>query len=301
MQPLLLPGTRVLRRDAHHVQVGLGTHARVVLPDSAGARHLESGDGLRHDEALRARLDPLLLPDDAPLRAALPAQVTSYAEAQAWGRHSLASLVRHRGADRSVLERRASHVVVVRASTARRRHRGATLSDALAEELRLLCRRAGLRVAETVPGGPRSHRPAVVRVLVGVGEPDRRRLDGWDEPHLVVRFIEGDAVVGPFVVPGETACLRCVDAHLAERDPAWPLLLEQYSRLAGADRADGVPEPVDAALAAVCLGWATREVASYLEGDSPLSRGRSLRIGPGLVEVESQDWPRHPACGCASD
>ncbi len=38
-------------------------------------------------------------------------------------------------------------------------------------------------------------------------------------PHLMVRLTEGDAVVGPFVVPGRTACLRCLDAHHADGRP----------------------------------------------------------------------------------
>ena len=35
--------------------------------------------------------------------------------------------------------------------------------------------------------------------------------------------------IGPFVVPGETACLRCVDAHCTDADPSWPLLVRQYA------------------------------------------------------------------------
>ena len=40
------------------------------------------------------------------------------------------------------------------------------------------------------------------------------------------------AVVGPFVVPGTTACLRCVDAHRTDADPAWPLLVAAVRRAA---------------------------------------------------------------------
>jgi hypothetical protein len=303
MQPLLLPGTRVLRRDTRHLQVGLDPDARVVLPDSPELRRLETGELLRGDAGLAARLERVLLPDDGPLRAALPAaRFSSYAEPEAWGRHSLASLARQRRPDAASFARRSSYVVVVQSAEGRRRTtRVAGLAEALAEELRLLCRRSGLRVGATLPGGPRASRPPVVRALVCVGEPDRGILDEWDEPHLVVRFVEGRAVVGPFVERGTTACLRCADAHLTETDPAWPLLLEQYSRLAGLDRADGLPEPVDAALAAVALGWATRELATHAEGGTPLTRGLSLRLDPGLVDVECQDWPQRTDCGCADN
>ncbi len=302
MQPLLLPGTRVLRRDAHHLQVGLDPATRVVLPDSPELRRLESGETLRHDHDLLARLGPVVLPDDAALRSALPpCGASSYAEPDAWSRHTIASLARDRRADSFTLGRRESHVVVVQAVPRHRRDQPGGLADALAEELRVLCRRSGLRVAPCLPGGPRAQRPPVVRALVCLGEPDRRTLDEWEEPHLLVRFVEGDGFVGPFVEPGRSACVRCADAHLADRDPAWPLLLEQYARLGGADRADGVPEPVDAALAAVCLAWAARDLATHAEGETPLTCGRTLRIAPSLVEVETQDWPQRPDCGCALD
>lgn len=300
MQPLLLPGTRVLRRDAQHLQVGLHPAASVVLPDSPVLRRLESGEALRGDDGLPPRLAPVLLPDDAALRSALPpAGESSYADARTWSRHTIASLARERRADPDTLGRRASFVLVVQSAPRHRRDRTGGLAQALADDLRVLCRRSGLRVAESMPGGPRAQRPPLVRALVCVGEPDRRLLDAFEEPHLLVRFVEGAGVVGPFVEPGATACVRCTDGHLAQRDPAWPLLLEQYSRLGDADRADGVPEPVDAALASVCLAWATRDLAAYAEGGTPVSRGRSLRIRPDLVEIETQDWPRRPECGCA--
>ncbi len=301
MQPLLLPGTRVLRRDAHHLQVGLGASARVVLADSPAARRLETGEGLCGGTDLAARLAPVLLPDDAPLRAALPpASATSYADAQAWSRHSLAALARDGRADASTLRRRARHAVVVQAARTRTgRHRTPGLAEALAAELLRLCLRGGLRAGDVVPRGPRVSRPAFVRAVVAVGEPDRGVLDAFAEPHLVVRFVEGEALLGPLVEPGRTPCVRCIDAHLTEQDPAWPLLVEQLSRLGGADRADGMPEPVDAALAAVALGWAARELTAYVDGEAPLTSGRTLRLDRSLVEMEAQTWPRSPDCGCS--
>jgi hypothetical protein len=107
-------------------------------------------------------------------------------------------------------------------------------------------------------------------------------------------------VVGPFVVPGRTACLRCLDLHRTDGDPAWPLLLEQYSRVSRHDRSDGVPEPVDAAMAAVALGWVAREVAADLTGTGPLTWSRTLTLTPELVEVVLQDWPRRPDCICVA-
>jgi bacteriocin biosynthesis cyclodehydratase domain-containing protein len=140
-----------------------------------------------------------------------------------------------------------------------------------------------------------------VHALVAVGEPRRELLDDWvrrQEPHVVVRFVEGRVLVGPFVVPGSTACLRCLDAYRTEQDPAWPLLVEQHARASTADRADGIPEPVDPALAAVALGWAARDLAGYVEGATPATWSSTVAIGPHLDSMEPLRWPAHPHCGC---
>jgi bacteriocin biosynthesis cyclodehydratase domain-containing protein len=141
-----------------------------------------------------------------------------------------------------------------------------------------------------------------VHVLVAVGEPHRELLDDWvrrQEPHLVVRLVEGSAVVGPFVVPGSTACLRCQDAYRTEQDPAWPLLVEQHARASTSDRADGIPEPVDPALVAMAVGWAVRDLARFVEGGTPATWSGTVTLGPDPDVVEPRRWPVHPHCGCA--
>ena len=104
------------------------------------------------------------------------------------------------------------------------------------------------------------------------GEPDRDLLDPYlrdGVPHLVVRLTEGDAVVGPFVVPGRTACLRCVDAHHAVADVRWPLLVAQQAARTSRLRDDAVPEPVDPALAHLALAWAARDLVQPRGGAAP--------------------------------
>ncbi len=139
-------------------------------------------------------------------------------------------------------------------------------------------------------------------MLLGVGEPDREVVDDWTRagtPHLLVRLTEGRAVIGPFVVPGETACLRCVDAHCTDADPAWPLLVRQYSAASATDRPDGAPEPVDPLLATLALAWAARDLASYVDGLRPSTWSATVTVQPQLTRIESRSWLRHPACGCS--
>ena len=153
---------------------------------------------------------------------------------------------------------------------------------------------AGLDVVPTAAG-------AGVMLVAGVGEPDRDLLDPYVRdgvPHLVVRLTESDAVVGPFVVPGRTACLRCVDAHHAEADVRWPLLVAQQAARTSRLRDDAVPEPVDPALAHLALAWAARDLFSHAAGRLPASWSATIRLPPDLAEAEAVAWLRHPECGC---
>jgi bacteriocin biosynthesis cyclodehydratase domain-containing protein len=117
-------------------------------------------------------------------------------------------------------------------------------------------------------------------------------------PHLLLRLTEGRAVLGPFVRPGETACLRCVDAHHTDVDPAWPLLVAQYATAVARPRDDTVPEPVDPLLATLAGAWAARELVSLAEGRLPVTTSATVRLDPLVTALETQRWPRHPACGC---
>ena len=110
-------------------------------------------------------------------------------------------------------------------------------------------------------------------------------------PCLVVTPLPDRVRLGPFVVPGATACLRCVDAHLAEDDPRRGLVLEQL----------GVPGEVSPSPATPCWprvrsALAVRELASYAEGDRPATWSATLTLSADL-SLPHQAWPRHPHCG----
>ena len=157
-----------------------------------------------------------------------------------------------------------------------------------------LLRGCGLRVTPWVS------RAAVVLVL-SAGELAREVLDPLlraRTAHVVVRLVDGGAVLGPFVAPGETACLRCVDAHLGVEDPHHVVVTERYVRASGRSRGDGVPDVGDPALAALALAWGVREVGAYLRGQRPAAWSRTLELGAEPSRVVDRSWPRHPECGC---
>ncbi|KAA1421010.1 hypothetical protein F0U44_01365 [Nocardioides humilatus] len=269
---LLRPGIPVVRRDADTLQVGLHPPLAACLPDRPEVRDLLAT--LRDGATVPS--PGSLAPEAAHALAALRAADLVLTGAPAPGRPDLTAARAQFGSDGSRrLAARSRHTIGVRGATACR-----SLAASLAAS-------AGLVVDDGAPA---------VWLVVETGQVSRDTLDPLVRagvPHLVV---SGDAAgrrVGPFVEPGRTACLRCVDAHEAESDPRRPFLLEQAARSGGVS-------PVDPVLDQLALAWAVRDLSRYLEGDEPSTWSATVDIGPGSAPRVMQ-WLRHPHCGCAWD
>jgi hypothetical protein len=149
-----------------------------------------------------------------------------------------------------------------------------------------------LRVAGVVP--VHADR-ADLSVVVATGEPPRDVVDDHvraGRPHLLVGAGPRGYRVGPLVVPGVTACLRCVDAHLAEHDPRRGVVVEQ---LAGRTTA-----PDEPSLEALAVAWAVRDALRYLAGACPSTWSATVDLDLEL-DPRRREWARHPHCGCAWD
>ncbi|HEU5242393.1 MAG TPA: hypothetical protein VFU25_10275 [Ornithinibacter sp.] len=122
--------------------------------------------------------------------------------------------------------------------------------------------------------------PAVVAVVA------QGRAPGWAGapwqargiPHLPLVLTDRTLVVGPLVVPGRSACLRCTRAAASGSD------------VGGADTPGG----------GVVLGAAvaTVTVLAVLRGDLSLG-GISTEIGLEEVAVTHRLWSPRPGCGCS--
>lgn len=295
-----MPGVHVLRRSATEVQVGLDPDRAVILPDEQRVRALLSalsspagGLPADHDPGVLALLHERGLVVDAD--ALLPlVPTTPAAGPPGVARSDVASAALCAGD-------RVATVIAARAASE------VDLVVFGGEEAEPVAARLGAMVTESggvwrrVPTGEPPSDPGGVGLLVGVGEPHREYVDTWQRdgtPHLVLRLTEGRVVIGPFVLPGSTACLRCVDAHHTDLDPAWPLLVEQYATATARPRDDTLPEPVDAPLATLGAAWAVRELMSHLEGRTPATASTTITLDAHLTSLESQTWARHPGCGC---
>lgn len=148
------------------------------------------------------------------------------------------------------------------------------------------CATAGLAVRED----------ARLHVVATVGEPRRSRSDVLcrdDIAHLWLTVLPGAVRVGPFVEPGRTACLRCLDAHLGERDARRATVLHQLDEQPG-----GLGTGADPVLLQLAAALAVRDVVRRLDGEVPSLRSASVTVGADL-EIARREWLRHPHCGCA--
>jgi hypothetical protein len=110
---------------------------------------------------------------------------------------------------------------------------------------------------------PDGIRPDITIVVPDTWECDRSITAGLlraDQPHLVVRPRASGAIVGPLVLPGETACLHCTDLTRTAADAAWPTLLGGLRRVRTA---------VDPAADAWAASTAVTQVLAFLGSGVP--------------------------------
>jgi bacteriocin biosynthesis cyclodehydratase domain-containing protein len=156
-------------------------------------------------------------------------------------------------------------------------------------------RRAGPAGRPRVPRSQPRQRPD----LVILADSHRRELPaalvGDQVPHLAAAAGEAIGVVGPLVLPGRSACLRCLDLARAERDPAWPLILAQLAAQADAD-----PRACDTVLATMVAAQAVAQALAFID-----QGGEAAAVTNGTLELVLPDWQwrrrtwrPHPECGC---
>ena len=253
MTLVLKPGLRLTRRDADHLQLGVDPPRMAVLPDCPEVRLLV-------DDLARGRACATLSADG--LRALT--------------RIVAAGLAEPAGHERARRRQLARTPIAVLASSAAETALAPLLSSAGLVRTTTQVRAAALVVAEA-------------EVARGTLDPLLRD----SVPHLVVARSPTGFTVGPFVVPGTTACLRCVDAHRGEVDPRRALVVEQVATLPPL-----VEDHTDAPLRSIALGWAVRDLVTFLEGGRPATWSATVRIDPDLAPTPSY-WFRHPHCGCS--
>ncbi|MCA5892472.1 ThiF family adenylyltransferase [Isoptericola sp. NEAU-Y5] len=166
---------------------------------------------------------------------------------------------------------------------------GRTRASALAGRLRA-------RHPETLVLGPddAAAPDVVVEVQAHAVDPGRyERLLGSGVAHLPVVVREADVVVGPFVVPGVSACVGCAARHAADLDERWPVVARA---LVGASR----PAPQETTLAALAGVLAAGQVLAFVDGARPVTAGAQLEVALPEAVPRRRPVRPHPACGCTA-
>jgi bacteriocin biosynthesis cyclodehydratase domain-containing protein len=116
-------------------------------------------------------------------------------------------------------------------------------------------------------------------------------------PHLPVIIRETTAVIGPFVLPGQTPCLRCVELTRGDRDPAWPVLAAQLiGERHGVEPCDvGLASAAAAIVALHVLAWLDRGIAA-----PPPSVGGIVELSLADLSLRRRTVTAHPGCGCGA-
>lgn len=152
-------------------------------------------------------------------------------------------------------------------------------------------------------------------VLLEHGAADARRADEFsikEIPQLSVVVQEASTMVGPLVLPGHSACLRCLDLHRTDLDASWPVLLAQLT--GHRDDRPGVPEhhAEETASAGLVASLAALQILHHLDGLPADNTGRgdtSIATMPAAVGatltvqlpdglITRQEWQPHAECGC---
>lgn len=183
-----------------------------------------------------------------------------------------------------------SPALVDTTATGTERHITVRIDDAGPTATRL---EAHLREVDVEVLPPRSgQRPGLV-VLIASHVIPPRHYAPWlrhDVPHLPVVFGDQHITVGPLVVPGESACLYCIDLGRADADPAWAAIATQLAM-----RPRQPETPLGSILAATAaLGLLT----GWRRDSASATAARSIEISPVDGGIRVRRHEPHPDCGC---
>lgn len=138
---------------------------------------------------------------------------------------------------------------------------------------------------------------AIVVASFAVAPHRHQRWLRRDIPHLAVVFGDAGATVGPLVRPGDSACLRCLDLHRRDTDPAWPALAAQLHTRPAPGESELVCGAVASAAASVVLA-ALDEHLPTAQSLPASSTATASRYDAATGRWTDFCWEPHRECGC---
>jgi hypothetical protein len=165
--------------------------------------------------------------------------------------------------------------------------------------VRTLIRASAPATRTTLPAN-RQHPDVAILAPIADGYPAlAATLQADGVPHLAAEVHETTGVLGPFVQPGRTSCLRCRDLYRTARDPGWPRAMVPFG---GVDAVPAVEDRAcDVVLATHLAVQAVSHVLAFIEGDPPPTVNATLEVVPPFGAQTRHERPAHPDCGCLAE
>ncbi|WP_406641390.1 ThiF family adenylyltransferase [Amycolatopsis sp. WGS_07] len=323
--PTLLPGLHVLERDGNEIQFGLDPRHGIIangLPapivDSVrrldGRRALEDvllavGEHREQFQLLLKQLAALGLVTEAAKKSAKRVETGLWSLRARHYQPALTdrrwqSLIAVHGSGRIAVAVAAllatsgvGHLDIRAAGTVTEADLGSGFTPAeLGQPRQRAIRTVVARIAPDVSTARNQRRvPDLVLLTDTLVPPPEEVAELIDSgiSHLLVRVCEGTGIVGPLVVPGRSACLRCCDLHRTDADESWPRIATQ---LVGR-----LPRP-DLGAVHACASLAVAQAMRLLSPSEtpPPAWNATLEIDNFDGQVRRQQWEPHPDCGCGA-
>lgn len=137
-------------------------------------------------------------------------------------------------------------------------------------------------------------------VLISHQVLDPRKYSGWinrDIPHVSVVFDSEQVSISPVILPGQSACLFCLEKMRTETNPEWPVIATQL--LNSEKRFDDSASQLFAAGIVIQKILARLDKVSGFDLASENLIGYSLELASG--NVTEFTWPRQQGCECMTE
>lgn len=134
-------------------------------------------------------------------------------------------------------------------------------------------------------------------VLISQQATEPRRYASWltnDVPHISVTFDAERVWVSPMIIPGQSACLFCLEKMRTEQDSNWPVIATQL--ISSNKRFD------DAASQLFAAGIVVQKILARVDRVAGFDLAEENLVGFSLElktgKVIEYSWPQHPSCTC---
>jgi len=125
-----------------------------------------------------------------------------------------------------------------------------------------------------------------------------KRYSTWlnrDVPHISVSFDPQEVSISPMILPGQTACLYCLEIQRTSKDPQWPVIASQL--ISSTKKFD------DAASQLFAAGIVIQKILSRLDRVSGFEVGIENQTGYSLNlktgEITEFKWLQQTDCACS--